>query len=60
MEDKCFYCGEPLKKEKCDTCGYEFSIDIKCPRLEGLKCLHNFKICKEKNWEFCTILRDND
>jgi len=57
----CFNCGAIIKKNVCGECGYEFSLNDKCPRMlnKGTVCAMSRRVCKEKNWEECKVLRND-
>lgn len=58
--ETCFSCGKKKRHDKCEHCGYSFSIELICPRKKGILCIHTKKVCKEKDYESCKILRAND
>ncbi len=60
----CFNCGKIKKYDKCEHCGYEFSLPYKCPRLanngNSIQCSITKKMCRERDFEICPILRKHD
>jgi len=59
--ETCLTCGGVLENTSvCSYCGYEFSLDLSCPRLQGRLCIHTSKRCTERTPDFCDILRKND
>jgi hypothetical protein len=60
----CFNCGSNIRVDGkgCSNCGYSFDFEDKCPRLlyNTKVCAHNSKICIEKDYRMCKILRSND
>ena len=63
MTDYCFACDVELKNtEVCLNCGYCFDDDNKCPRLKtnSFVCIHTNRMCREKDFNMCKILRGNN